>query len=104
MHPVACPGIFDDTKPLVFPTNWPDESFWFTADAAITDAARGVNLTYVSALEAAFGGGDPAENDQISFARVRIRVDVPVAGTYVVTHPTASKCSMYRPPGVGRST
>lgn len=84
---LPAPGIFDDTKPLVFPTNWPDESFWFTADAAITDAARGVNLTYVSALEAAFGGGDPAENDQISFARVRIRVDVPVAGTYVVTHP-----------------
>ena len=84
---LPAPGIFDDTQPLAFPTNWPDESFWFTADAAITDAARGVTLTYGTAIEAAFGGGDPAENDQISFARVRIRVDVPVAGTYVVTHP-----------------
>ena len=27
------------------------------------------------------------EGDQISFARIRIRVDVPTAGTYVITHP-----------------
>jgi len=81
------PGVFDDTKPIVFPTNFPDEAFWFTADAAIVDAARGINLGYVSAVEAAFGGGAPAEGDQISFARIRIRVDVPTAGTYIITHP-----------------
>jgi hypothetical protein len=28
------PGVFDDTQPIVFPTNFPDEAFWFTADAA----------------------------------------------------------------------
>ncbi len=81
------PGIFDDNQPLVFPSNFPDEAFWFTGDTAIVDAARGINLTYVSAVEAAFGSGDPAEGDQISFARIRIRVDVPTAGTYVITHP-----------------
>ncbi|WP_409287099.1 hypothetical protein [Pseudomonas guariconensis] len=81
------PGVFDDTQPIVFPSNFPDEAFWFTADAAINDAARGVNLGYVSAIEAAFGGGDPLEGDQVSFARVRIRVDVPTAGTYIITHP-----------------
>lgn len=84
---LPAPGIFDDTKPLVFPTNFPDEAFWFTADGAIVDAARGIDLTYVSAVEAAFSGGDPVEGDQISFARIRIRVDVPTAGTYVITHP-----------------
>ncbi|SDO67409.1 hypothetical protein SAMN04489798_3555 [Pseudomonas arsenicoxydans] len=84
---LPAPGIFDDTKPLVFPTNFPDEAFWFTADGAIVDAARGIDLTYVSAVEAAFSGGDPVEGDQISFARIRIRVDVPAAGTYVITHP-----------------
>lgn len=81
------PGIFDDTKTVAFPANFPDEAFWFTGDGSIVDAARGINLTYVSALEAAFSGGDPLEGDQISFARIRIRVDVPTAGTYVITHP-----------------
>ena len=81
------PGVFDDAQPVVFPSNFPDEAFWFTADAAIVDAARGINLSYGSAIEAAFAAGDPIEGDQISFARVRIRVDVPTAGTYVITHP-----------------
>ncbi len=81
------PGVFDDTQPIVFPTNFPDEAFWFTADAAITDAARGINLSYGTAIEAAFAAEEPVEGDQVSFARVRIRVDVPTAGTYVVTHP-----------------
>jgi hypothetical protein len=84
---IPTPGIFDDTKPLVFPTNFPDEAFWATGETTIVDAARGIDLTYVSALEAAFSGGDPLEGDQISFARIRIRIDVPTAGTYIVTHP-----------------
>lgn len=41
----------------------------------------------VLALEAAFAAGDAAPGDQIVFARVRIRIDTPVAGTYTVTHP-----------------
>ncbi|MNM63220.1 hypothetical protein D3C81_745840 [compost metagenome] len=81
------PGVFDDTLPIVFPTNFPDEAFWFTADAAIVDAARGIDLSYGTAIEAAFAAEEPVEGDQVSFARVRIRVDVPTAGTYVVTHP-----------------
>jgi hypothetical protein len=81
------PGVFDDTRPIAFPTNFPDEAFWFTADAAITDAARGIDLSYGSAIEAAFAAEEPVDGDQQSFARVRIRVDVPVAGTYVITHP-----------------
>lgn len=82
------PGIFDDTLPIVFPTNFPDEAFWFTADASIDDGA--VVLDYGSAIEAAFGGGVPLAGDQISFARIRIRADLPAsapAGTYTVTHP-----------------
>ncbi len=84
---IPAPGVFDDTKPMVFPTNFPDEAFWATGETTIVDATRGIDLTYVSALEAAFSGGDPVEGDQISFARIRIRVDVPTAGTYVITHP-----------------
>ena len=81
------PGVFDDAQPIVFPTNFPDEAFWFTADGAIVDAASGIDLTYVSAIEAAFAAEEPVEGDQVSFARIRIRVDVPTAGTYVITHP-----------------
>ncbi|MBV6287026.1 hypothetical protein [Pseudomonas aegrilactucae] len=81
------PGVFDDAQPIVFPTNFPDEAFWFTADAALVDAARGIDLSYGSAIEAAFAAEEPVEGDQVSFARVRIRVDVPVAGTYIITHP-----------------
>lgn len=84
---IPAPGVFDDTQPIVFPGNFPDEAFWFTADGTVVDAARGINLSYGSAVEAAFSGGDPVEGDQISFARIRIRVDVPTAGTYVITHP-----------------
>lgn len=81
------PGIFDDTQPIVFPSNFPDEAFWFTGDAEIDDPASGIGLTYVSALEAAFAVEEPAEGDQVSFARIRIRVDVPQPGIYTVTHP-----------------
>ncbi|WP_460118153.1 hypothetical protein [Pseudomonas sp. H3_G09] len=81
------PGVFDDAQPIVFPTNFPDEAFWFTGETAIIDAARGIDLGYVSAIEAAFAAEEPVEGDQVSFARIRIRVDVPTAGTYVITHP-----------------
>ena len=81
------PGVFDDAQPIVFPTNFPDEAFWFTGETSLVDAARGINLGYVSAVEAAFAAEEPVEGDQVSFARIRIRVDVPTAGTYVITHP-----------------
>ena len=83
------PGIFDDTKPIVFPDNWPDESFWFLAETTIPEGAvAGYEMdAYVAGIEAAFGGGDPLPGDQVSFARIRIRISVPVAGTYTVTHP-----------------
>jgi hypothetical protein len=93
------PGIFDDALALDFPTNFPDEAFWFTADGAIVDAARGIDLSYGSAIEAAFSGGDPLEGDQISFARIRIRIDVPTAGTYIVTHPYGVEAFIVDTPG-----
>ena len=80
-------GVFDDIRPISFPGNFPDEAFWFTGETLISDAASGIDLLHVSALEAAFNGELPAEGDPISFARIRIRVTVPSAGTYTVTHP-----------------
>lgn len=80
------PG-FDNTQPVNFPTNFPGEAFWFTADASLIDAASGIDLAYGSALEAAFAAEEVTDGDQVSFARIRIRADIPTAGTYIVTHP-----------------
>ncbi|HEX9191985.1 MAG TPA: hypothetical protein VF847_07805, partial [Candidatus Deferrimicrobiaceae bacterium] len=69
------PGIFDPAFAICFPGecagvtlppgqtfNFPDESFWFMGDAVFT--ISGVDVNYVSNLEAAFAGGVPAPNDQ----------------------------------------
>jgi hypothetical protein len=79
------PGVFDDTADIVFPGNFPSEAFWFTADAFIQQG--GVNLGYGAALEAAFNTEQPVDGDQISFARIRLRVDLTSAGSYTITHP-----------------
>ena len=57
-------------------------------DAVFT--VGGVDVIYVSNLEAAFANGDPAPGDQIAFARIRIRITLPgtaPGGNYTVTHP-----------------
>jgi hypothetical protein len=83
------PGIYDDTQPMVFPDNWPPEAFWFLAETAIPAVGNsGYEMdAYVAGIEAAFASGNPADGDQQSFARIRIRVSVPTAGTYTITHP-----------------
>lgn len=82
------PGVFDDTQPLVFPDNWPPEAFWFLAETSINNNAAGYGVdAYVAGIEAAFASENPIDGDQQSFARIRIRVNIPVAGTYIITHP-----------------
>lgn len=85
------PLLFPD-NPLVFPSNFPPEAFWFLADAGLDVAPPPGQTTgralYRAAIEAAFANGAVAAGDQVSFARIRIRVDVPdPGGTFVVTHP-----------------
>lgn len=72
--------------PLSFPDNFGPEAFWWSADAQINMPGGG-RARLVMGLEAAFAVGDPVPGDQVSFARVRIRIDTPVTGTYVVTYP-----------------
>ncbi|MFJ4396053.1 Ig-like domain-containing protein [Pseudomonas sp. NPDC089396] len=83
------PGVYDDALPLVFPNNWPPEMFWFLAEATIPAIGNsGYELdAYVAGLEAAFAAENPVDGDQQSFARIRIRVSVPIAGIYTITHP-----------------
>ncbi|MBH3428424.1 Ig-like domain-containing protein [Pseudomonas alkylphenolica] len=83
------PGIYDDALPLVFPDNWPPEMFWYLAETSIPAVGNsGYEMdAYVAGVEAAFAAENPVDGDQQSFARIRIRVSVPQAGTYKITHP-----------------
>lgn len=95
------PGVFDPLLPIVFPVNFPDEAFWFTADANVV--GQGIDLLYVSAIEAAFAAGLPVPGDQISFSRIRLRADfdvtVPTPGIYRITHPFGVKEFSVAAPG-----
>jgi hypothetical protein len=85
LNPV--PGVYDDTLPMVFPDNWPPETFWFLAETTIPDVGGYGVDAYVAGIEAAFTAENPVDGDQASFARIRLRINVPVAGTYTITHP-----------------
>lgn len=67
-------------------TGFGAEAFWWSADAGL-DLAGGRRAILVMALEAAYGAGDPAPNDQFAFGRIRLRVDVPADGEYKIRHP-----------------
>ncbi|MBI5070545.1 MAG: Ig-like domain-containing protein [Deltaproteobacteria bacterium] len=74
-------------NPSGFPGNIGDEMFYMNANANLTSGA--FELRYVAGLEAAYGNaaGTPARGDEVVFARIRVGMAVPIAGTYTVTHP-----------------
>jgi hypothetical protein len=72
--------------PVAFPGNFSAEAFWWSAGATMLVPNGSADL--VLALEAAFSSGEtPINGDQVAFGRVRVRIDVGVAGVYTVTHP-----------------
>ena len=77
--------------PLSFPGNYPDEAFYFMAEARLPVGGNGVagRARVVLALEAAFGGGgNPDPLARIVFGRIRVRMDDVIPGQkYVITHP-----------------
>ncbi len=67
--------------------NMPDESFWFAAESQMT-LPTGGDALLVLAQEAAWINEVPQAGQNMSFARVRIRVTgLTVGETYTVTHP-----------------
>jgi hypothetical protein len=74
-----------------FPADFPDEAFYFLAEARMTTGGGPApgRARLVLALEAAFGGtGEVAAGQQMVFARIRVRIDDAVPGaSYTVTHP-----------------
>ncbi|MDO2935640.1 Ig-like domain-containing protein [Paeniglutamicibacter sulfureus] len=69
--------------PASYPDNFPDEAFWFAAEAS------GGNLRlYEAALEAAHANEIVQDGDQMGFGRLRFIIENIVAGQqYTVTHP-----------------
>lgn len=77
----------DPTDPNQVALGIGGEVFWWMGGAAATTTAGG-SAGLDLAIEGTFGGGEEIVNgNQISFARVRVRIDAPVAGTYLVEHP-----------------
>jgi hypothetical protein len=71
--------------PEVFPNEFFDEHFWYSAGAVFP--ASPVGLLWEAAVEAAFATA-VQPGDQITFSRIRMRLDpVPVTGTYTFIHP-----------------
>ncbi len=54
----------------------------------------------VLAVEAAFAAEDPIPGDEFAFGRVRMRIDVPEAGTYKVTYPFGEETFTVDAPGI----
>src|SRR5215210_9572452 len=70
-----------------FPDNFPGEAFWWTGGAQAT-TNNGSDALLVMAQEATFANDAVVQGDQMSFGRIRVRVDGLDAGqTYRVTHP-----------------
>jgi Putative Ig domain len=79
------------TFPVVFPTSYPDESFYFAADATIALPGGGT-AKLVIGHEGAFATGPVVPGDQIVFSRVRFVVDIPQpGGNYKIISPYLEK-------------
>src|SRR5262249_45378327 len=72
--------------PISFPANFEPENFYFRLLANLNLPNNGRALLAI-ALEASFRGGTLAPGKQVVFARIRVRADTPLSGTYKVIHP-----------------
>lgn len=82
------PG-FDPALPIVFPTNFPVEYFYWIADAT----GLGPNVKVMRfALEGAFATPTVTPGSQVVFTRIRIKITPPDPNaSYTVTHPFGVK-------------
>jgi hypothetical protein len=68
--------------------NFPDETFYWSADALIDKRTVGVRARLVLAQEAAFVNDAAAAGEQMTFGRIRVRIDgARPNAAYTVTHP-----------------
>ncbi len=98
-----CPArgpLPDETAPLVFPTNYPDEGFYQLASATLT-TANGGKAVVEGNMEAAFANGGVIDGDQITFARTRVRITNATDGVdYKITSPNGVQTVQTTKPGL----
>ena len=87
---VGVPGGIDPNAPLVYPRNFPGETFIWSATARVTGTV-GNAADVTLAIEGASPITGPAWGERVVFARLRIRADLTTAGHYRVTHPYGVK-------------
>jgi hypothetical protein len=69
-------------------TNFPDETFYWSANALVDKRSVGVRAKLILAEEATFFAGTPGAGDQMTFGRIRVRIDGAQPNrAYTVTHP-----------------
>jgi hypothetical protein len=80
---LGCLSTQPNPGPASYPDNFPEEAFWFAAEAS------GGNLRlYEAALEGAHVNGAVVPGEQMGFARLRFRLENLVIGAqYTITHP-----------------
>jgi len=73
----------DPAAPASYPDNFPEEAFWFAAEAS------GGNLRlYEAALEGAHVNGPVVDGEQMGFGRLRFRLNgLTPNASYTITHP-----------------
>jgi hypothetical protein len=90
-NPICLSTLPDQSRPALVAaqeadSNFPDEAFWWTGGAQLA-ADNGVVGELVLASEAAFVNG-VKQGEQISFGRIRIRIDhLEDGATYRIVHP-----------------
>ncbi|MFP3461781.1 FG-GAP-like repeat-containing protein [Arthrobacter globiformis] len=73
----------DPSAPASYPDNFPDEAFWFGAEAS-----SGNLRLYEAALEGAHANGPVVDGDQMGFGRLRFRLNgLTPNASYTITHP-----------------
>ncbi len=90
--PTPLPDLIEPPSVIYTFTNFPDESFYWLAEAEIRPTQR-IRARLVMGLEATFGGaGEVAVGEQIVFGRVRLRLEgVTPSVPYTFTYPLGTR-------------
>ncbi|MBM4299927.1 MAG: hypothetical protein FJ121_00120 [Deltaproteobacteria bacterium] len=97
-NPLVFSDPVDPLNPFSVQVGFGGEAMYWTGDATMPTSAGTADLGM--ALECTFNTGDPAPGEQIVFARIRIRIDTPIPGTYTVFHPYGAKTFSDVPAGI----
>ena len=90
----AAAGVFDPAAPVVFPTNFPPEFFYYSATTPAAFTVNGAGALVTQALEATFvdAAGNVVTPNTLgakgsTFQRIRVQLDsAPAVGTYTLQH------------------